>query len=782
MNIKCHCQGVAAEQAHRCCNGATASDKLSTVALGRQAGGRGKFAQQSQQGNGAGSERFSCILTLTVNVYDKRLIPLFPTLTALINCVIVWDGRLSLDEASSANCDWAQYRVEPITLVPEEGLIALAFLLPGMIDKWKHCLREIAMDSAWNTNGSRYEVYVLLGEVQGFGLPLGYLLIQSNAATHGAKENLLRQLLRHVRKKKIKPSFTLSDKDFAEINAFRHVFPEAKHQLCFWHVIRAVKKRLSILRRAPAYYDAKAAQAEFHWVSQDFLPVGQSGDKLQPLPRTIPVIKLRLNGVLQATQPPLMPRLFIRIPPASKQTPQVDEEVPTEDETLGDWKNDETGELLKKVSRFADDETDEEDAPDWFFEEGETRSGDPDYVFCPAPHRKQLLHLFTRHFCQHPIFHEPDKKPHSTTTYAIRQKQIREAAVYEMYQFCHQRQLNDVWAYFWNNWYSGKRWPLWARSTSPHLSRLRTTMTVENFWKQLKHEFLHHLLRPRLDQLIWILVAQVTPTYMYRAEILDTGYRAGRSRPLTAFQTYFKWSWIWLQSVKCSGKKYMTSIETWTCNCGAQKYNTHHLCKHLVQAVGPLPMTFWGQVIRRRAVPLYRHPDLRALNAAQASTTAAVRYDLPTHNGNISDRDDQGASTAIATHPSALGIIDTNGPHTPSRRKAPWTPLGDDSSGDEEMSRKVRVLERTTRDLIEAGEIILDQLPHRNNIWINSMHQQNIGAVAGHLVHDVRWVEATGHVRENTWPQTGDLEALRRSRNTMGYQVWRRDWQVQSSP
>ncbi|THH03045.1 hypothetical protein EW146_g10517, partial [Bondarzewia mesenterica] len=128
-------------------------------------------------------------------------------------------ARKLLDEASSANCDWAQYRVEPITLVPEEGLIALAFLLLGMIDKWKHCLREIAIDSAWNTNGSRYEVYVLLGEVQGSGLPLGYLLIQSNAATHGAKENLLRQLLRHVRKKKIKPSFTLSDKDFAEINA-----------------------------------------------------------------------------------------------------------------------------------------------------------------------------------------------------------------------------------------------------------------------------------------------------------------------------------------------------------------------------------------------------------------------------------------------------------------------------------------------------------------------------------------------------------------------------------
>ncbi|KAJ7217986.1 hypothetical protein GGX14DRAFT_357074 [Mycena pura] len=49
-------------------------------------------------------------------------------------------------------------------------------------------------------------------------------------------------------------------------------------------------------------------------------------------------------------------------------------------------------------------------------------------------------------------------------------------------------------------------WPLWARSADPHrLSRLRTTMTVENHWKQVKHTHLHHLVHPRLDQLIlWV--------------------------------------------------------------------------------------------------------------------------------------------------------------------------------------------------------------------------------------------------------------------------------------
>ncbi|KAF8233460.1 hypothetical protein L208DRAFT_1266739, partial [Tricholoma matsutake] len=40
---------------------------------------------------------------------------------------------------------------------------------------------------------------------------------------------------------------------------------------------------------------------------------------------------------------------------------------------------------------------------------------------------------------------------------------------------------------------------------------------------------------------------------------------------------------------------------------GQQKHHPQHLCKHLVQAVPPPPLTFWRQVIRRRVSPLYCH-------------------------------------------------------------------------------------------------------------------------------------------------------------------------------
>jgi hypothetical protein len=43
--------------------------------------------------------------------------------------------------------------------------------------------------SSGNTNGSRYEVYALLGEVSGSGMLLGYLLIQSSPQSAGKGSN-----------------------------------------------------------------------------------------------------------------------------------------------------------------------------------------------------------------------------------------------------------------------------------------------------------------------------------------------------------------------------------------------------------------------------------------------------------------------------------------------------------------------------------------------------------------------------------------------------------------
>jgi len=283
------------------------------------------------------------------------------------------------------------------------------------------------------------------------------------------------------------------------------------------------------------------------------------------------------------------------------------------------------GDLYDQVSRLGE-EKDSEDGPDWMFDEDETRSPDAQYIFCPAEHRRQILHMFTKHFCQHPVF--PDCKKDGKWSAA----EIRNNAVWDMYRFCQQHGLCEVWGYMWANWYSPKMWRLWARSTSPYVSRIRTTMAVENFWRQLKHNWLHQHFRPRLDHLVWILIHKVTPAFISRSEVLQDHYRLGRVRPLTTYQRYFKKSWAKLATKDISGATYETNIKDWTCTCGQQKYDCHHLCKHLVQAVSAPPVRFWREVRWRRVVPLYRHPNLVAIGENKGE------YVEP--DGGITDGDD----------------------------------------------------------------------------------------------------------------------------------------------
>ncbi len=131
--------------------------------------------------------------------------------------------------------------------------------------------------SPGNTNGTNFELYALLGETYGKGLPLGYVLVQSNGGGKTyAKERLLSQFLAFIRDVwGIQAIITLSDKDPNEIAALRKCFPDAKHQMCFWHNVRAIKTRLAILRRTPGPYNAAQAKAEFPWIDENFVPINQ---------------------------------------------------------------------------------------------------------------------------------------------------------------------------------------------------------------------------------------------------------------------------------------------------------------------------------------------------------------------------------------------------------------------------------------------------------------------------------------------------------------------------
>ncbi len=179
----------------------------------------------------------------------------------------------------------------------DNGFTALAFSLPNILCKWGGTICEVALDSActyclfmigmfWcmlsytgNTNGSRFEVYALLGEVYGSGCPLGYLLIQSDNGQEGEKEKYIQKLLEHFCVTwELRVLKTLSDKDITEINAFPAELL-AKHQLCFWHCLCAIKVRMATIARHPALYRPDEAFAEFDWIDHTFVPVNQMNSR-----------------------------------------------------------------------------------------------------------------------------------------------------------------------------------------------------------------------------------------------------------------------------------------------------------------------------------------------------------------------------------------------------------------------------------------------------------------------------------------------------------------------
>ena len=90
------------------------------------------------------------------------------------------------------------------------------------------------------------EFFAGVADMLGEGLPLSYLFdtTEANARPH-KKQSALMAWIEATKSLGVNPEFVLSDKDQSEINALRCVWPEAKHQLCLWNILRAVDRRLS---------------------------------------------------------------------------------------------------------------------------------------------------------------------------------------------------------------------------------------------------------------------------------------------------------------------------------------------------------------------------------------------------------------------------------------------------------------------------------------------------------------------------------------------------------
>jgi hypothetical protein len=133
---------------------------------------------------------------------------------------------------------------------------ALAFFASKPIERLTKST-QLVMDSTFGTNSGGMDLFAVLAEVEGTGVPLAYCLVEilkppqakpadkPIRADPGAITYIIQQFLERLKGFGFNPRCFAIDKDQAEISAVTTVWPGVKVQLCYWHVKRAVSTKLN---------------------------------------------------------------------------------------------------------------------------------------------------------------------------------------------------------------------------------------------------------------------------------------------------------------------------------------------------------------------------------------------------------------------------------------------------------------------------------------------------------------------------------------------------------
>ncbi|KAJ7697483.1 hypothetical protein B0H17DRAFT_870000, partial [Mycena rosella] len=508
-----------------------------------------------------------------------------------------------------------------------EGVEMLCWGMKKIAGPLKGKIVEIGVDATYNTNSKHLELYSIMGEYDGAGFPLSYLLLSTaSSIDQGKRRKALTAWAKCVRDTYgIIARISHVDKDMAEIGMLLDVW-KTKISLCWWHLRRAVRTQLANGKLSTTPYDPGRAHAEFSFIDPAFAPQGQAdaGEYEGGVPDTVtPVIAASQRPHTFVTAKGLRITLPARTTGAAAPVPKAT--APKKARAM-------------EPESVADSEEEEE--------QKKTR-----HTFCPPSYREPIISMMEKHFCAHPLlpgYAEPSPEG------------IKRWAVQQMYKFCVEHGLPEVWAYVWENWYRESRWALWARSTHPEIPVLKTTMILESHWRRIKHDFLHHFHMPRCDLLVWILVTKLAPCYYRKLDTLLTD--TGRFRELPAWRKDFKREWKKLERTPITlplNPAYKTDAKRMLCTCPSLAKSRFLLCKHIVQRMCPVPPVFFLEVKRQRSAPFWVHASLRPAsesNDADTPTDCTANGDaeMPTSStapaGAVSDLEEEDEEDLVDTH------------------------------------------------------------------------------------------------------------------------------------
>ena len=188
--------------------------------------------------------------------------------------------------------------------------------------------------------------------------------------------------------------------------------------------------------------------------------------------------------------------------------------------------------------------------------------------------------------------------------------------------------LQEAWAYLWENWYHMGHQELWAQSCFPEIPILKTTMILESqsvfpviivylfthiqiSWQPIKKDFLHLFHRPQLDLLVWILIVKLA--FVYHRKLNQMMSDTGRYCKLPSWRKEFKWTWKKLTKTPMKlpiNDKYQSNSNKWMCTCPSFERSHFLVCKHLIQSIQHIPSLFFLEVKWNSTTPIWQHPTL----------------------------------------------------------------------------------------------------------------------------------------------------------------------------
>ena len=179
----------------------------------------------------------------------------------------------------------AGYKV--IYYLENDYVRALGFCTPFLQLIGSNNMNELVVDSTFKTNQERFELFGIIINNGGYGVPLAYLYVVtfvllediSNSNNNNSiqnREGVLREFFSALRRENILPTFVLVDKDIGEINAIETAWDnKATVQLCLWHIERAINRKLEERRERASQYKKETAQAanqQFEFIDPQWIP------------------------------------------------------------------------------------------------------------------------------------------------------------------------------------------------------------------------------------------------------------------------------------------------------------------------------------------------------------------------------------------------------------------------------------------------------------------------------------------------------------------------------